>query len=43
MLGDNFAGSDSGALDIGVQLFSLDYPIIGVECILAAEGADLGL
>ena len=43
MLGDDFSRGDSRALDIRVQLLCLDDPIVGIEGVLTAEGADFVL
>ena len=43
MLGNNLSGSDPRALNISMQLFGLDDPIVGIEGILATERADLVL
>lgn len=35
MMGNDLSGSHSRALDVGVQLFRLEDPVVGVESVLA--------
>lgn len=41
MLSNNLPCGHSRAFNIGVELFGLDDPVVRVEGVLAAEGADL--
>lgn len=43
MLRDDFPRGDSRAFDIRVQLLCLDDPIVGIEGVLTAEGANFVL
>ena len=41
MLGNDLPCGDSRSFYVCMELFGLDDPIVGVEGVLAAEGADL--
>lgn len=41
MLCDYLSSGNSRALDVGVQLFRLDDPVVGIKGVFATQGADL--